>query len=234
MPDGWRIEERVAPAGDLHASWPSVVRQPETRAVARCRPTGTAVVLGSTQRPEVVAPAADRVGVVRRRSGGGAVLVSPDDPVWIDVWVPVGDPLWTADVTRAFAWLGAAWGSALESLGLTGVGVQGPEPGACTPWSTLVCFGGIGAGEVTVDGRKAVGLAQRRDRHGAWFHGACLLRWDPSDLLGALALDEDGRAAAATGLADAAVGVVDAALTQGRTPVPTADAVVGAFLDSLP
>lgn len=191
-------------------------------------------MLGSTQRPEVVVPGAGGLDVVRRRSGGGAVLVSPGDPVWMDVWLPVGDPLWTADVTRAFTWLGKAWASALESLGLTGVGVQGPEPGACTPWSSLVCFGGIGAGEVTVDGRKVVGLAQRRDRHGAWFHGACLLRWDPSVLLGALALDGDRRAAAGAELADAAVGAADAAVAQGGAPVPTADAVAAAFLGSLP
>jgi len=232
--DGWRIEERVAPAGEFHASWPSVARRPTVRAAARCRPTGTAVVLGSTQRPEVVVPGAGGLDVVRRRSGGGAVLVSPGDPVWIDVWLPVGDPLWTADVTRAFTWLGRAWASALGSLGLAGVGVQGPEPGACTSWSSLVCFGGIGAGEVTVDGRKVVGLAQRRDRHGAWFHGACLLRWDPTVLLGALALDGDRREAAGAELAGAAVGAADAAVAQGRAPVPTADAVAAAFLDSLP
>jgi len=191
-------------------------------------------VLGSTQRSGVAGPGADGLDVVRRRSGGGAVLVSPGDPVWIDVWLPVGDPLWTADVTRAFTWLGRTWASALESLGLTGVGVQGPEPGACTPWSSLVCFGGIGAGEVTVDGRKVVGLAQRRDRHGAWFHGACLLRWDPTVLLGALVPDGNRRAEAGAELADAAVGLVDAALAQGGAPVPTADAVAAAFLDSLP
>ena len=68
---------------------------------------------------------------------------------------------------------------ARSALGLTGVDVQGAGPGACTRWSSLVCFGGVGAGEVTVDGRKVVGLAQRRTRHGAWFHGACVLPLGP-------------------------------------------------------
>jgi hypothetical protein len=231
--DGWRIEERVATPAALHASWPSVARDPSTRAVARCLPTGTAVVLGSTQRPDVVADGAAGAKVVRRRSGGGAVLVTPDDPVWMDVWVPAGDPLWTADVTRAFAWLGGTWGSALERLGLTGVAVQGSAPGACTRWSTLVCFGGVGAGEVTVGGRKVVGLAQRRTRDGAWFHGACVVRWDPTVLLGALALDGDEREAATVGLAGAVTGVADAAAAQGDVGAPTADAVAGAFLDAL-
>ncbi len=205
-----------------------------TRAVARCRPTASAVVLGSTQRPDVVAAGAGGLDVARRRSGGGAVLVSPDDPVWMDVWVPVGDPLWTADVTRAFDWLGRAWGTALTSLGLTDVEVQGPRPGACTRWSSLVCFGGVAAGEVTVDGRKVVGLAQRRDRHGALFHGACVVRWESTALLGALALDGDGRSSAAADLAVAAGGVADVVEAQGRAPVPTADGVVDAFLASLP
>ena len=54
VPDGWQFEERVAPARDLHASWPSSEQRPTTRAVARCRPSGTAVVLGSTQRSDVI------------------------------------------------------------------------------------------------------------------------------------------------------------------------------------
>jgi len=202
--------------------------------VARCRPTRTAVVLGSTQRSDVVGPGGGGLDVVRRRSGGGAVLVSPDDPVWIDVWVPVGDPLWTADVSRAFDWLGGTWGRALRALGLTGVVVRTDGPGACSRWSSLVCFGGVGAGEVTIAGRKAVGLAQRRDRRGAWFHGACVVRWDPSGLLAALALDDDERSAAADELADVVTGVADAATAQGVPTVPTAEAVVGAFVDALP
>jgi len=231
--DRWRIEERVGSAGDLHASWPSVERAPAVRAVARCRPVDRALVLGSTQAPEVVAPGGGGLDVVRRRSGGGAVLVAPDDPVWIDVWVPAEDPLWTTDVTAAFGWLGDTWAASLGRLGLTGVAVQGPAPGACTRWSTLVCFGGLGAGEVTVDGRKVVGLAQRRTRQGAWFHGACVVRWDPVPLLGVLALDAGERAAAAAGLAGAVCGVADAADDQGAE-VPSADGVAATFLHLLP
>jgi len=174
--NGWRIEERVAPAGELHASWPSVEADPAVRAVARCRPTTTAVVLGSTQPVDTVdgmALASSGWELVRRRSGGGAVLVDPDDPVWIDVWVPTGDPLATTDVTAAFAWLGVAWGTALRGLGLTGVDVQGDGPGACTRWSGQVCFGGVGSGEVTVDGRKVVGLSQRRNRRGSTGPDSC-------------------------------------------------------------
>jgi len=233
MPDPWRIEERVAPPADLTGSWPSVERDPTARAVARCRPTGTAVVVGSTQRHDPVAGGPVGVEVVRRRSGGGAVLVAPHDPVWIDVWVPVEDLLWTADVTDAFLWLGRTWGEALGRLGLTGVDVQGAAPGACTRWSGLVCFGGVGAGEVTVDGRKVVGLAQRRTRHGAWFHGACVVRWDPTVLLAALGLSGDEREAAARGLAGAVAGVADIGVAQGIDVPADADGVAGAFYEAL-
>ena len=50
-----------------------------------------AVVLGSTQREEVLdaaACAAAGVEVVRRRSGGGVVLLEPGGIVWFDVIVP--------------------------------------------------------------------------------------------------------------------------------------------------
>ena len=160
--------------------------------------------------------------------------MTPDDPLWIDVWVPVGDALWVADVAEAFDWLGRAWGTALRALGLAGVEVRTDGPGASTRWSPLVCFGGVGSGEVTIAGRKVVGLAQRRDRYGAWFHGACVVRWDPTRLLGALALDDDERSAAAEELADVVTGVVDAATSQGVPAGPTAEAVVGALLDALP
>jgi len=232
-PLGWRIEERVATASGLHASWPSVERDPTTRAVACCHPTRMAIVLGSTQSLDVVdATSAARLDVVRRRSGGGAVLVSPDDPVWIDVWVPAGDPLWRADVTGAFDWLGTTWAAALSRVGLPDPVVQGPAPGACTRWSALVCFGGVGAGEVTVAGRKVVGLSQRRNRAGAWFHGACVLHWDPDTLLAALALTEDERAAAASGLKAVATGVADG--VAGVASPPTIEGVTSAFLDALP
>ncbi len=242
MPARWRIEERVTTAAGLHAAWPEVDRHPGDRAVAVCRPTGPAVVLGSTQSTDVVdaeAAAARGMDVVRRRSGGGAVLVVPGDPVWIDAWVPAEDTLWSADVTGAFHWLGQAWGSAFEHLGLTGVEVQGAGPGRCTRWSTLVCFGGVGAGEVTVAGRKVVGLSQRRNRLGAWFHSACILHWDPTALLSVLSLDEDERAAASAGLAGAVAGVADIVdATPGGSGGSGGSgwdsSVAAAFLDSLP
>ena len=236
MPDRWRIEERAEPAFRLHHSWPSVEGDDRTPAVAVCLPTGPAVVLGSTQDREVVdSGRAEDAGlaVVRRRSGGGAVLVTPGDPVWIDIWVPVGHARWSTDVTHAFEWLGTIWAEAIRGLGLDGVEVQGPGPGACTRWSSLVCFGGVGAGEVTIGGCKVVGLSQRRNRHGAWFHSACALHWNSTPLLDVLSLAVEQRTAAREELAGVVVGLADAAGESGIDPLPTGAAVVAAFLDLL-
>ena len=169
-----------------------------------CEATGPALVLGSAQPDTDVdraRAAAAGVDVVRRRSGGGAVLVEPGRLVWVEVTVPAGDPLWTDDVGHAFWWLGDAWARA--------IGDAEVHRGALvrTDWSSRVCFAGLGPGEVRVGGRKVVGLAQRRSREGALFHCAALLEWDAGRLLDLLALDDAERAAARTELAGAAAGV---------------------------
>ena len=63
-----------------------------------------------------------------------------------------------------------------HDVGVSSRGVRPTEQDrGVHPWATSVCFGGVGTGEVvTADGRKVVGLAQRRNRAGAWFHGACV------------------------------------------------------------
>ena len=173
--------------------------------------TEPAVVLGSTQPDSVLVPGTP---AVRRRSGGGAVLVEPGALVWVDVLVPAGDPLWEVDVGRAFAWLGATW---MAAVGYGARAHAGPL--ITTPWSRLVCFAGLGPGEVTVDGAKVVGMAQRRTRAGALFQCAALLEWRPERLLDRLALSEDERRRAGEDLAGVARGL---------------EVDVDAFLDHLP
>ena len=237
MPAAWRIDERADGASSLHAAWPEVERHPGRRALAVCRVTAPAVVLGSTQAVTVVDEArcaTSGADVAHRRSGGGAVLVTPEDPVWIDAWVPVGDPLWRSDVGRAFDWLGDSWVKALGRLGITGVSAHRGGYVSCTPWSSAVCFGGVGAGEVVTDhGRKVVGLAQRRNRHGAWLHGACVLRWDPSPLVDLLALSGEERESARAGLAGAVAGADDLADELGVSGFSGAR-LTAALISSLP
>jgi lipoate-protein ligase A len=237
VPDEWRVEERIEPAASLHGAWPSVAADPGRRAVAVCRVTETALVLGSTQSEGVLdrrRVEAAGISVVRRSSGGGVVLVVPGDPVWVDVWVPAGDRLWLPQVDRAFDWLGRAWVEALNRNGIGGLRAHDEGFVACTRWSSVVCFGGVGAGEVvTDDGRKVVGLAQRRNRLGAWFHSACVLRWAPARLVELLALDPDERSHAVAGLGAAVAGAADLA-DEGGVPAPDERAMSHSLVSSLP
>ena len=56
------------------------------------------------------------VDVVRRRSGGGVVLLVPGECLWLDVVVPRDDPRWDDDVARAMWWLGEVWCQALAAV----------------------------------------------------------------------------------------------------------------------
>jgi len=150
-----------------------------------------ALVLGSSQRDGVVdVEAAQRaeVDVVRRRSGGGAVLLVPGDVVWVDVIVPVGDPLWDADVGRSMWWLGDVWNTVVG--GDTDVH-RGPLQ--TNEWSSLVCFAGLGPGEVCRGGRKLVGISQRRTRAAARFQCAVHRRFDAVAVASLLALGGNER-----------------------------------------
>jgi len=156
------------------------------------RPT---VVLGSTQQRDVVdLDRLERSGVelARRRSGGGAVWLAPGDATWVDLVIPARDPLWDDDVSRSSRWVAEAWVRCLESLGIQGAR---PHDGAMVEgrWSRLVCFAGLAPGEVTVDGRKVVGVSQRRTRSSARFQCAVLHRWHPGPLLDVLALSDPDR-----------------------------------------
>jgi lipoate-protein ligase A len=153
------------------------------------RPT---LVLGSTQSEAAFdrkrAEAAG-VDVVRRRSGGGAVLLRPGEIVWADVFLPARDPLAEVDVGRAFGWVGRAWARALARLGVDSPAVHEGRPREST-WSATVCFAGLGPGEVTMGGAKVVGISQRRTRVGALFQCGALVSWDPRPLVDLLALPD--------------------------------------------
>ncbi len=175
----WRRATWRAPAAELHA-----LDLPDAgRHLWLLDAVEPALVLGSTQ-PVTDADqercAAAGVAVVRRRSGGGAVLVGPEECTWVDVLVPRGDPLWHDDVGRAAWWLGDAWCAALDAVGVHGCTTH---RGAMvrTRWSALVCFAGLGPGEV-VDGSgaKVVGISQRRTRGMARFQCAVPMRWEPA------------------------------------------------------
>ena len=88
----WSVERSTGSAASFHArEFDTAV----TRAVWVFDVDRAAIVLGSAQAIEHIDLDACRrlgVDVVRRRSGGGAVLLAPGSCTWVDVVVPRDDP----------------------------------------------------------------------------------------------------------------------------------------------
>jgi lipoate-protein ligase A len=192
-----------------------------------------ALVLGSTQRDSIVDASAARssgIDIGRRRTGGGAVFLDPNDSLWVDIVIPRDDVLWRDDIAHAFGWLGTAWADALVALGVREPGVN--EAAAChSVLGRLICFAGLGFGEVSSPAGKIVGLSQRRGRDGAWFQCAVLRRWDTEPYRSLLAPSLAVVSAGAGGAEG-----VDAALAGIRVqPVPFDDReLVEALVAHLP
>lgn len=177
----WLVERSTGEAGRFHER---PLPHPLRPTVWIHRVTQPAIVLGSTQQHSIVDVArAERAGfeICRRRSGGGLVVVDPDTSRWIDVLVPNGHELWSDDVGKAFDWLGETWRRSLVELGLADVSVH-RGPMVDPDHGRIVCFAGLGPGEISVEGRKVVGLSQRRTRDGARFQGLIVTAWDPAPL----------------------------------------------------
>lgn len=175
-------------------------------------PEDRAIVLGSTE------PVADLdldacskagVGVLRRSSGGGSVLVGPGEQLWLDLFIPTGDVLSETDVGAAARFAGELWHEALSLL-------VPPEskmsvytgPLLKSRYSSKVCFSGLGPGELLINGRKAVGLSQRRNREGAWFFTMALLALDSGLQSSLLSFEEESERDALAASLDASVSVL--------------------------
>ncbi len=164
-----------------------------------------ALVLGSTQTAELLDPtavAAAGLDVVKRRSGGGAVLVDRD-MLWVDLLIGRDDDLWRDDVGEAFGWVGDLWVDVLRSVGVDDAAVH---TGALVAgeWGRTICFASLGPGEVRVGDAKVVGISQRRTRAGARFQCSVLCRpseQSQSQLVDLFDLGPDDRAAARAALA---------------------------------
>jgi lipoate-protein ligase A len=216
----WRIVRHRGPASAHHqlAVDPVVARQVDIFEL-----TEPALVLGSAQRPDVVdetAVAERELMVVRRRTGGGAVLLRPGAVVWIDLVLPADEPLVSLTPAEVAVGVGRRWAVALAGTGQpTAVHTGEPDRGEV---ARLCCFAGLGVGEVTLGGAKAVGLAQRRSRSGTRVQTLAMVGGDPGELASFLRLDAEERAAVTT------------RLRKGVAVVPTtSEDLVEAVVDSL-
>ena len=139
--------ERTRGDGEVRAGW--------------SRPTDAVIVLGSAQR-------LDEPGHALRRSTGGGAVSCDDRYLMLDVVLPRGHRLVVDDVGRSYRWLAEALLAALAARGAD-LRALLPEEVAGLPAceraaARFACFAGTGTYELVtrLDGRKLVGLAQRR------------------------------------------------------------------------
>lgn len=192
-----------------------------------------ALVLGSAQKPHEVSMAAAAgagVTVYRRASGGGAVYTA--SALSLDIALPPEDPIFVADVTESYRWLGEVWVAALGALGvvarLVGVAEARADTAALPPLLKRVCYGGLSPYEVVASGRKLVGLAQRRRTSGALLQSGVYLEWRSADTARLVATTDAERAALTRLLDQRVVGLSD--LMEGP---PTLEAIIQAFETAL-
>ena len=154
------------------------------------RATEPALVLGSGQHPPEGWAPPPGLALVRRGTGGGAVLCDADY-LMLDITLPAGDPRVLADVTESYRWLAERLAEALGGRALV-------EPAALDrdvrEAGRIACFAGLGPYELLDgDGRKLVGLAQRRRAGGTLFQAAAYLGGDRRPLADLLWLDDATR-----------------------------------------
>ncbi len=213
----WRIESSRESAEAFHGR-----DLPAERAIWRATINDTAVVLGSRQDSNIVNHEAcqkDGVAIVRRRSGGGVVLLQAGTHLWLDFVVPQGDELWRDDIGESMWWVGDLWAEALAKCEVADLDQLKVHRGGLerSSESDLICFGGLGPGEVTLHGQKIVGISQRRNREMARFQCVVHKAWSPNLYRKYLLVDQEiSRLAVAevSGLDLLAQTVIDLAATR--------------------
>jgi lipoate---protein ligase len=170
----WKLHEWSGSVRDFHSR-----DLPMDTSLWLVRTDLPAIVLGSSQSETVVDPHAAALSgfdVVKRRTGGGAVLVD-NSAIWIDIVLPRQHELWTDDISASMLWLGDVWLRVLSRLSPRTIFTVHSGPMVRSVVSDAVCFAGRAPGEVCVGDKKIVGISQRRGREGARFQCVVYTMW---------------------------------------------------------
>lgn len=173
-------------------------------------------------RIDVAAARALGIGLVRRPTGGSAILhEGPDLEVTYSVVAAAGDFPGADDLLATYRWIGAALEAGLARLGVPAamVPVQPSNPAAMPAF----CFARTGSYELEVTGKKVVGSAQRRQGSAFLQHGSIMLGTTPDRLRRIF-----------PGEADPLHGMTTLEAVLGRRPSfdETSDALARGFLDA--
>lgn len=174
--------DEVGPASNIHAN---PMRYADQRTARFVNVTRSALVLGSSQDPNEI----DRESLIRkgvelviRKSGGGAVFLSPNGQLWVDIAIPKGDKYFRCDVSESFEIIGEIFLQALSDLGTEDLQMHAGRL-LGSEIAKKVCFAGLGPGEITFEGAKVVGISQRRTSLGSVFQCTVYVRYPFAELL---------------------------------------------------
>lgn len=170
----WQVKKTTGTVSERHLDVPNF----NTRQILLHEIESPTLVLGTAQRNISISTSLD---LVKRRSGGGAVFLRANEILWIDFVLPRNDNLWMDDISNSSLWLGDVWCSALLDLGFQAKVHRGQI--VRNTLSETICFAGLAPGEVLIDGKKVLGISQRRNNKGAWFQCALLLAWPAEEMV---------------------------------------------------
>jgi len=183
LDSGWATGARQMAVDDALLTLCGRGQSPPTLRLFGFRPA--CLSLGRFQPADQVPPRPPGVDLVRRPTGGRAVLHRGD--ICYSIALPLDHPLAAGSIRQSYQRLACGLAAALEALGLPPLAAAAAsQPSPSSGW----CFEDIGPYELTLAGRKLVGSAQAR-RDGALLQqGSIRLAPEPAEASGATSLQE--------------------------------------------
>ena len=182
--DSWTIETKHSETALAHEANLEEWQKPTIWII---EPKDTCLVLGKSQRGRAFLNLSyleeQNINLTVRQSGGGAVLVSPEDMLWVDIFIPQGSKFWIPDIAKASMWIGKIWHDALKRLNIECSLFD--QKFSRSEASDLICFISRAAGELFVANRKILGISQRRSKFGTRFQCALIINWKPEQMIAA-------------------------------------------------